>query len=724
MTNQQFIQNLNQENSIFNSVRQAEMMASLLDTVSKDIYSEAQRFVFELIQNADDAATSDDNQVTFQFISNCLIISHNGKPFDEQDVIGLTSAGASTKKSDPTKTGYKGIGFKSVFGQSKKVFVFSNGYQFRFDKSTFTKKMPWQSIPIWTELSDLPDGVAQSLTSNQFNVSTIVEVTNLHQLGKELEALLANGELLLFLRRIRRITVIRADKSNYLVEKQIKMQTSQYDEVDLVRDSRLLSNWIIKRYDNIPVPDKTSEELNLDESTPEKLRDSKVTEIVFATRIQNGKIKRLTGEQSLIFTFLPTKVSEFQFPFLVNSTFLTNASRETLHQDQVWNQWLFGEIAEKITDWFELLATSQYRHQTLHLMPDSFQNSTNQLKKIFEQHFTENIKSKKFIISKGNTICAGTSLIHDKTGLSDLTFIPSDSVIEFVNSAGGTTFKGDCFVNSNTEEVSKLSRAGATMFELQDLSLFFVSESFVSRHQVSDNFALIQYLKSKSDADKEGMWFQTLRTLPFIFDENNILQCPYNGICFPIGIASTELGNVPVIHPAVFEKIKGDKIVFEWLKKLGVKEPSNAAFITNVIIPGIKRGNYINAENYIQITHFLFRLFNSNALDNEMLEGLRELPVKIKKDGFVLSEAQNCFLSNRYRPLLEIEGTISSDVNFVSEDYLFDGSKIIDWNRFFKAIKVKDQVEIEIINENNSLPTIRKITSDEWVDGCRVEIPL
>ncbi|WP_461643946.1 hypothetical protein [Labilibaculum euxinus] len=76
-----FIEDLYNKRSDFNDPDQAETMSNLLDTVSSDIYSESQRFVFELIQNADDAAEDIDNEVHFEFFNDFLIVSHNGQPF-------------------------------------------------------------------------------------------------------------------------------------------------------------------------------------------------------------------------------------------------------------------------------------------------------------------------------------------------------------------------------------------------------------------------------------------------------------------------------------------------------------------------------------------------------------------------------------------------------------------------------------------------------------------
>ena len=159
MSKERFINNLYNRRSTFSDPDQAEMLANLLDTVSSDIYSESQRFIFELIQNADDAALTGSNEIHFGFYSHSLIVSHKGNPFGEADINGITNAGKGTKAADTTKTGYKGIGFKSVFGKSNKVTIISDGYNFRFDREQIEKsfnrnKMPWQIIPKQLQVSD------------------------------------------------------------------------------------------------------------------------------------------------------------------------------------------------------------------------------------------------------------------------------------------------------------------------------------------------------------------------------------------------------------------------------------------------------------------------------------------------------------------------------------------------------------------------------------------
>ena len=78
---------------------------------------------------------------------------------------------------------------------------------------------------------------------------------------------------------------------------------------------------------------------------PEKLREAKSTELMLAARIdKNDSIESVQGRHNGLFAYLPTKITTYNFPFLVNPNFLTNASREHIHTDSTWNQFLFSCI--------------------------------------------------------------------------------------------------------------------------------------------------------------------------------------------------------------------------------------------------------------------------------------------------------------------------------------------------------------------------------------------
>ena len=79
-------------------------------TVEK--YADATHFIFELLQNAEDVGAT---SATFSLEPNAIVFEHNGRPFDRDDIEGITGIGNTTKLEEANKIGCFGIGFKSVY---------------------------------------------------------------------------------------------------------------------------------------------------------------------------------------------------------------------------------------------------------------------------------------------------------------------------------------------------------------------------------------------------------------------------------------------------------------------------------------------------------------------------------------------------------------------------------------------------------------------------------
>lgn len=98
-------------------------LRSLLSVGEDGIYSNSQRFIYELIQNVDDCEYENpaDCQLEIQFKYNTdpgeIIFTYNEKGFSPQNVVGITGIAEKMKNISPDKIeiGEKGIGFKSVF---------------------------------------------------------------------------------------------------------------------------------------------------------------------------------------------------------------------------------------------------------------------------------------------------------------------------------------------------------------------------------------------------------------------------------------------------------------------------------------------------------------------------------------------------------------------------------------------------------------------------------
>lgn len=146
------------------TARDAKNTSRALHAIMGDLYTETERFVYELLQNADDQPQEYSLvNVTLKILSENFLFLHTGKPFTEADVESLSSIGDSTKANDSEKTGYKGIGFKSVFSDAETVSIDSGNFSFAFDKHSplypsdaNMNDIPWQIKPIWQERYRLP----------------------------------------------------------------------------------------------------------------------------------------------------------------------------------------------------------------------------------------------------------------------------------------------------------------------------------------------------------------------------------------------------------------------------------------------------------------------------------------------------------------------------------------------------------------------------------------
>ena len=94
-----------------------------------DLYPDNAHFIYELLQNAEDAGAS---KVQFILNADGLEFEHNGpKLFDIEDVESITNIGTSTKADDPTNIGKFGIGFKAVFAYTNTPEIESGPFHFR-----------------------------------------------------------------------------------------------------------------------------------------------------------------------------------------------------------------------------------------------------------------------------------------------------------------------------------------------------------------------------------------------------------------------------------------------------------------------------------------------------------------------------------------------------------------------------------------------------------------
>jgi anti-sigma regulatory factor (Ser/Thr protein kinase) len=119
-------------------------------------YSEQVHFVYELLQNADDAGKhgNEEKSVRMGFVlrDNELVVWNDGRAFDERDITGVLAIGQSSK--DLTQIGAFGIGFKSIYVYTDRPEIYSGAATFRIQNYLEADGIPETPADIkqWTEV--------------------------------------------------------------------------------------------------------------------------------------------------------------------------------------------------------------------------------------------------------------------------------------------------------------------------------------------------------------------------------------------------------------------------------------------------------------------------------------------------------------------------------------------------------------------------------------------
>lgn len=94
-----------------------------------ELYPDNAHFIYELLQNAEDAGAS---EVSFRLEQDGLVFEHDGsRLFKLEDVDSITSIGTSTKLNNETTIGKFGVGFKAVFSYTQTPEIRSGDFHFQ-----------------------------------------------------------------------------------------------------------------------------------------------------------------------------------------------------------------------------------------------------------------------------------------------------------------------------------------------------------------------------------------------------------------------------------------------------------------------------------------------------------------------------------------------------------------------------------------------------------------
>ncbi|PYI03189.1 hypothetical protein BO78DRAFT_452009 [Aspergillus sclerotiicarbonarius CBS 121057] len=336
------------------------------DMLAKNLYNSSARFVFELLQNADDnsyaraKAMSVAPYISFHVHRRQIIVEYNEDGFTPENLIAICNVGKGSKLGAQGYIGEKGIGFKSVFMVAWKVHIQSGGFSFSFQHRIGDSGMGMIS-PVWEDTDEVLAVPLTRLTlflheddSDEFLASQ--HETTLQQF-RDIQA-----TFLLFMRNLQRIDVhIHNDSDNSVLLTTFALEQQQGNRVQLRR----------KRVEN-GVSDESTQHYHIVREIASGLPRSEnrtysmaglsteaysQAEVVLAFPLTHDSVPIVTSQD--VFTFLP--IRKMGFPFLIHSDFVTDASRQDVVRSSARNVRICRAIARVFTK-----AVSQFcEHPTL-----------------------------------------------------------------------------------------------------------------------------------------------------------------------------------------------------------------------------------------------------------------------------------------------------------------------------------------------------------------------
>ncbi|KAH9904954.1 histidine kinase-like ATPase [Xylariomycetidae sp. FL2044] len=330
------------------------MIGSSVITLARNLYSSNARFIFELLQNADDNRYSHAKShgfrpwVSFRVYPDRVVVECNEDGFTPENIRSICRVGESSKKGAQGYIGEKGIGFKSVFMAAYKAHIQSGDYSFYFQHREGDSGMGMIS-PVWQDPdNDTPEAragwrtrITLFLHSSQDPQRNKTRMDNIFKQLKEMR-----DTFLLFLQNIRSIYVSFHDeqgKRQSQTEYSWKTPVSSANHVCL----QTLKDDEEVRQAHYHITRMTAHNLARSENrtySESEIRRKAyaVSDIVLAFPLTE-KDEPVTESQD-VFAFLP--VRNMGFKFLIQADFVTEASRQDVVTTSERNFGLISSIAD------------------------------------------------------------------------------------------------------------------------------------------------------------------------------------------------------------------------------------------------------------------------------------------------------------------------------------------------------------------------------------------
>ena len=300
--------------------------------LAEQLYSDRTHFVYELLQNAEDAIgrrarrpqSRFRRSVEFRLHRDRLELSHFGEPFDGADVRGICDVLRGTKSDDATQIGRFGIGFKSVYAYTASPEIHSGEEHFRIERYIRPRAVPTQPLRDGETLFVLP-----------FDRSAVPAGEAFEQIRERLRSL--GSRTLLFLGNIDEIAWTSEGVGGGVYRRRDRPQGEARRSTVVGQHpdgSELIEHWLVFER---PVVEPDSGNVAKVEAAFRVVKDE-----------ATGRDAIVKADDSELVVFFPTEKTT-NLGFLIQGPYRTTPARDNIVLPDPWNGRLIEETATLVS---------------------------------------------------------------------------------------------------------------------------------------------------------------------------------------------------------------------------------------------------------------------------------------------------------------------------------------------------------------------------------------
>jgi hypothetical protein len=641
-----------------------------------NLYSDRSHFIYELLQNAEDAcerlrATENvgNFSVSFELYPDRLEFRHNGISFNKRDVGGICGINEDIKSEYERQIGKFGIGFKSVFAYTQCPEIYSG------EKTFCIKNYVWpEAIPLRHDVNS--DETLIVIPFHKINLPFLQNEVTPEIAFDEIKKKLLNLSLrtLLFTNNISEIKwQVDEEKGSYI---RTQKRENELRWVNLVSEGKEKEEWIV-----------------FGKAIEIEGKQAKIETAYKTLSKEDGQKKILKATDTKLTVYFSTQ-KETKLNFLIQGPYNTTPTREDIRKNDSWNQGLIMETAvmvgESITLMKRIGLLDTNFLSILPLSPELFEQETNSFHPIFQEVKKVLSSDLKLLpTSTGGFSSAKDALLG---GSKELIRLLSSEQLEALFEKKNwvddkVTERGEYqYFWTYLKDEIEIKEIEPTHFAIKLNKLFLEKQS---NEWIINFYKYLQkpkYLWEEKEVTLRapGEWgrYESLRVKEIIRLENGTHICPFDNNGNPKAFLPPSDSYIQKNISGFFKnRIKASIIkneeAMKFLKMLGLREPDAISAVNDYILPKY-RGPYnnewevgeeedelikVNLKTNFQDAERIFKALSKfphdprkEKLINDLLE-TKFLYCRNMKDGrkYYCSSEDNIYLGKKYTGNEDIE---------------------------------------------------------------------